>query len=367
MMAMSRATLEKLLDSKASSWAGGALVVPVLLAIMFLGTITYHAGRQTAPVLQKILTPPKTTPEQEMDFEDVEMGQTFETTFEEFEANEVELFEIPDISEATDIPEIVPVRVPEQTEVAMSEAPDNRPVYSTDAPTVDVPTTALGDPSAAMVNRQQTEDLDATLRRGGAAPETPAVQGDAAAAIPGGGAALGKDKSGDIGTEPGPEQAVVIRSRTRNAGEGVGLAKPASAEKRNLTGWILGHPRALPPAVAEALDYSRAKKDRTSSGSAVDEMGRLYQFFFLHRTENNLLRILVVLEDRAYRIDLPDFYLEANHVKTGRVFRGDPPEDDPFASGPVIEVALESVAAIPDEVPGMFDLVLDWLEIKEKE
>ncbi|PID78582.1 hypothetical protein CSB20_14440 [bacterium DOLZORAL124_64_63] len=366
-MALSPTTLEKLLDSKASSYAGSALVVPVLLGIMFLGSITYHVGKQTAPVLQKILTPPQVTPEQEVDFEDVEMSEAFENDFESFEDKEEEVFTIPDISEAPDMPEIVPTRVLDQTEVAMSETPDNQPVYRDDDSTVDLPTMALGDPSAAMVNRRQTEDLDATLRRGGVAPESPGPSGDTAADIPGGGVALGRDKSGDIATEPGPEQAVAIRSRPGNAGEGVGLARPASAEKQNLTGWILGHPRALPRAVAEALDFSRAKKDRTSSGSAVDETGRLYQFFFLHRIENNLLRILVVLDDRAYRIDLPDFYLEANHVKAGRVFRGSPPEDDPFAAGPVIEVALESVAAIPDEVPGMFALVLEWLEIKEKE
>lgn len=363
---MDRQTLEKLLDSKAFSYAGSALLLPVLLAIIFLGSITYRVGQQTAPIIEKILTPPQVEPQEQPDFEDVAVGEDFETKFEEFEANEVDLFEIPDLAQAEDVPEIVPVRVRDHTEVAMSETPRRQPSYQVDPPDVDVSASVLGDPSAALVNRRQTEELEATLRRGGSAPANPRG-GDAAAEWPGG-AVLGQDKSGDIGTEPGPEQAVVItRSNRGGGGQSVGLEKPAGAEKVSLTKWILGNARALPPAVAEALDYSRAKKDRTSSGSAVDEQGRLYQFFFLHRIENNLLRILVVQDDRAYRIDLPDFYLEANHVQAGRVYRGGPPEDDPFANGPVIEVALESVTAIPDEVPGMFALVLNWLEIKENE
>lgn len=365
-MILNRDRLEKLLDQKATSWAGAAATVPVLLLIIFLGTISYKVGQQTAPLIEKMLTPPKAQPQEEIEFEELAPSDQFQTSIEEFEENELELIEIPSASEADDIPDIVPVRVPDEAEVAMSESPNNQPVYNTETPEVEVPGTALNDPSAALVHRQETDDLDATLRRGGTAAPTQTATEEAGADQPGG-AALGKDKSGDISTEPGPEQAVVINRRERHAGQGVGLEKPASQEKQDLTGWILGHPRALPPAVAEALDYSKVKLDRTSSGSVVDETGKLYQFFFLHRMENNLLRILVVLGNQAYRIDLPDFYLEANHVKAGRVFRGPPPEDDPFATGPVIEVALESVSEIPAEVPGMFDLVLGWLEIKGQE
>ncbi len=111
----------------------------------------------------------------------------------------------------------------------------------------------------------------------------------------------------------------------------------------------------------EALGFSREKADRTAAGSVVDAGGRLYQLFFLHRTGNNLLRILVVSEGRAWRIDLPDFYLEANHVKVGHAVRG------PGEPGPIIEVSLESVDEVPAEVPGVFDLVLQWLDIKGKE
>jgi len=358
--------LEKVLDSKASSYAGSLLMLPLLLAVILLGSISYTVGKQTAPIIEKILTPPVVQPREELEFEDMApVSDEFQTSFEEFEQNEVELFSVPSADEAEDMPEIELVRDPVKTEVAMSETPDAE-AYQNDAPTVDVPAATLRDPSTEMTSRNETEDLDATMRRA-AATAPGSVANDQAASEQPGGATLGKDKSGEISDDPGVEKTVVITRSQRNEGEGVGLNKPASQEKMDLTGWILGHPRALPPAVAEALNFSRQKADRTSTGSVVDENGKMYQFFFLHRTQNNLLRILVVLGNQAYRIDLPDFYLEANHVKAGRVFRGPPPEDDPFAPGSVIEVALESVSAIPAEVPDMFQLVLDWLEIKGQE
>ncbi len=366
MILANKMTLERILDNKASSWAGVAAMMPLLLAIIFLGTITYKVGKQTAPIIEKMLTPPKVQPQEQINFDDVDapFKNQYQTSFEEFEENEVVLFEVPNVTE--DIPEIEPVRVPVDTEVAMSETPDNQPVVQVDKPAADVPGAIGNDPSVQTITRDDNQGLDATLRSaGGTGPAQP-TNAEAASDQPGG-AALGKDKSGDITATEGVEQAVVINRSERIAGQGVGLSKPASKEKQDLTGWILGHPRALPLAVAEALDFSVLKADRTSTGSVVDETGKLYEFYFLHRIQNNLLRILVVLGNQAYRIDLPDFYLEANHVKAGRVFRGPPPEDDPFAPGQVIEVALESVSEIPAEVPDMFQLVLDWLEIKGQE
>ncbi len=364
-MILSKDTMERILDNKASSWVGSMAVLPLLLAIILLGTITYNIAPQTAPFIEKILTPPVVEKEEEISFDDMAASATpFETTFQEFESNELELFTIPEPTQ--DIPEIEPVREPVNTEIAMSETPDASAAIKNDTPTVDLPGVALNDPSSQVVDRSENDDLDASMRTAtSGGPIQPAT--DSAAENQPGGAALGKDKSGDIEAGDSEQQAVVINRSQRQAGEGVGLNKPASQEKLDLTGWILGHPRTLPPAVAEALDFSRQKADRTSTGSVVDENGKLYEFYFLHRTQNNLLRILVVLGNQAFRIDLPDFYLEANHVKAGRVFRGPPPEDDPFAPGGVIEVALESVSAIPAEVPDMFQLVLDWLEIKGQE
>lgn len=366
MTTANRHLLEKFLDSKLTSYAGAMAMLPFLLAVLLLGSITYTVGKQTAPIIEKILAPPKIKQQEMATFDDMApVNDEFQTNFEEFEQNEVELFSVPKATEADDIPEIEPVRDPVKTEVAMSQTPDGQ-AWENDTPTVEVPNAALSDPSVQMTTRDETEDLDATIRRASGAAPVVVAAGQGASGEPGG-AVLGKDKSGDITADKGVEKTVVINRSQRNAGDGVGLNKPASQEKLDLTGWILGHPRALPLAVAEALDFSRQKADRTSTGSVVDETGKLYQFYFLHRTQNNLLRILVVLGNQAYRIDLPDFYLEANHVKAGRVFRGPPPEDDPFAPGSIIEVALESVSSIPNEVPDMFQLVLDWLEIKGQE
>ncbi len=366
MILASKATMEKILDNRASSWVGAAAVVPFMLAIILLGTITYTVGKQSAPIIQKMLTPPKAEVEDQASFEDMETApnEQFQTSFEEFEKNELELFEIPDATE--DIPEIEPVRAPVNTEVAMSAAPNNQAVWETQDLAAAVPGVALNDPSAQATTRNDVPDVDATLRRAGGSGPVQPVSVDVAVQQAGG-AALGEDKSGDVSDSPGIEQVVVINRSERIAGQGAGLTQPASQEKLDLTGWILGHPQSLPPAVAEALDYSAQKSDRTSTGQVVDENGKLYEFFFLHRVQNNLLRILVVLGNQAYRIDLPDFYLEANHVRSGRVFRGPAPADDPFAPGQVIEVALESVSEIPAEVPDMFQLVLDWLEIKGQE
>ncbi len=360
MTTANRQLLEKLLDSKASSYAGSVVVLPLLLAFILLGSITYTVGKQTAPIIQKILTPPQTRQQEQFKFEDMApVNNEFQTSFEEFQQNEVELFSISDVVEAADATRIELVRKSAATEVAMSQAPTGE-AWNFDDTAASVQTAFPRDPSLTMTVGEGTKKLDTTLRKAGGTPLAtglPLPEQPAAAV-------LGKDKSGQITADPTVEKTVVINRGDRNAGQGAGLRKPASQEKMDLMGWILGHPRRLPPAVAEALELNSQKADRTSTGSVVDETGKLYQFFFLHRTQNNLLRILVVLGNQAYRIDLPDFYLEANHVQTGRVFRGPPPEDDPFAPGPVIEVALESVSAIPNEVPEIFGLVLDWLEIK---
>ena len=365
MMLASQKTMEKILDNKASSWAAAASVVPIILAIMFLGTITYKIGQQTAPIIEKMLTPPIVESVEQAKFEAMQApNEQFQTSVEEFEKNEVVLFELPNVTD--DIPEIEPVRSRDNTEVAMSETPNNKAAWDFDDPAADVPGSILKDSSAQQVTRDASQDLDASLRRPGGSGSAPPTKDDAASDQPGG-AVLGQDKSGDISADEGVGQAVVINRSERLAGQGSSLNKPASKEKHDLTQWILGHPHALPLAVSEALNFNAQKADRTSIGSVVDETGKLYEFYFLHRVQNNLLRILVVSGNQAYRIDLPDFYLEANHVKAGRVFRGQPPADDPFAPGAVIEVALESVTEIPAEVPDMFQLVLDWLEIKGQE
>lgn len=363
-MIANRQFLEKVLDNRASSWAGLAAVLPLLLAIIFLGSITYTVGQQAAPLIEKILTPPVVQEQEKIEFEETLPSARFENVFEEFEADKNERLSVPALNIPDDSKDFVPVHQPDQTDVAMSDLPDEQAKWEMDKPSVDLAGSAIGDQTDQIITTNQEPSQDAVLRRAGS--ERPAVASGGPKLAVNGGANLGKDTSGDITPDPAASAPVVISSGGTSSTAGVGINQPASREKLDLTGWILKNPSPLRPAVAEALGHSAIKADRTSVGSVVDAAGKLYQLYFLHRTENNLLRILVVEGDKAYRIDLPDFYLEANHVKTGRVSRGAPPADS-FDPGPIIEVALESVAAIPAEVPVIFDLVLQWLEIKGQE
>ena len=336
-----------------------------MLAIILLGTITFRVGKHTAPIIEKILTPPQARPQEKIEFEEAAPGRKFDNVFQEFSQDQTERFAVPEPTADVDEPEIETVTRVDETDVAMSEMPDQQAEWETTSPTVEVPGSVLVDPSTKTLPTGDTTDPEAALRQ----VSTRRDAGDGAAATlaaDGAGAAIGQDKSGDVTPAAGFDEPVVVRRSAAGGGPAVGISEPASAEKQSLTGWILRNPSPLRPAVQEALGYSSLKADRTSVGSVMDESGTLYQFYFLHRIENNLLRILVVVDDRAYRIDLPDFFLEANHVTTGYVSRGQAPADS-FAPGPIIEVSLEAVSAIPAEVPEVFDLVLRWLEIKGQE
>jgi|GEM_PF-3053478 len=358
--------LEKILDRKASSYAGVVAALPVLLAVILFGSFSFRTGRQTAPVIEKILTPPQVQQQEKLEFEESLPSRKFESVFEKFEEEKIERLSVPDPDAVSDLPDVQQVTPTDQPEVAMSEVPDQQESWSEEAPSVEVPGATADEDAAQIVPDANTLSDEAALRRA-TGPRQAAAEPAPLTGPAGGGAALGQDRSGDITPDPGITGAVVIRRQETTPGTGVGISQPASQEKLDLTGWILGNPAPLRPAVQEAMGYSQLKADRTSTGSVIDQDGRLYQLFFLHRIENNLLRILVVVGDQAYRIDLPDFYLEANHVKTGGVSRGQPSADQPNAPSPIIEVALESVSAIPTEVPGIFELVLDWLEIKGQE
>ena len=364
-MSSNRQLLERVLDNRASAWAGPGAALPLVLAIILLGTITFRVGKQTAPIIEKILTPPQVRPQEKIEFEEAAPERKFDNVFQEFSQDQTERFSIPDPTADLNVPEIETVTRIDETDVAMSEMPDQQAKWEATSPTVEVPGSVLVDPSTKTLPTRDTTGEEAALRRA----STRQTTGDGVAATlaaDGAGANLGQDKSGDVTPVAGLDAPVVVRRSASAPGPAVGISEPASAEKQSLTGWILRNPSPLRPAVQEALGYSSLKADRTSVGSVVDESGTLYQFYFLHRTENNLLRILVVVDDQAYRIDLPDFFLEANHVKTGYVSRGLAPADS-FAPGPIIEVSLEAVSAIPAEVPEVFDLVLRWLEIKGQE
>ncbi len=362
---LDRDRLERVLSRRGSAWIMWAAVLPLLLVVLLLGRITYEVGRQTAPVITKMLTPPVTRRAERLDFAAATPTATRSSFAGDFAVDLKEQFSLPAVADDLPAPETPTVKV-EAPQVSLTES-----AIATDAFAFD--SEAFADPGAALLGTQDAAvggdapnaDSGALLRAG---KERQAADGRSGRTLSLVGAMVAGDKSAPAGGEPGLGEAVQLAARPAgggSGGSGAGLDRPAGREKTNLAGWILQNQTALRPAVQEALGYSGEKADRTAAGSAVAADGRLYQFFFLHRTENNLLRILVVCDGRAWRIDLPDFYLEANHVKAGHAARGRATADG--GTAPIIEVALESVEAIPAEVPQVFDLVLQWLDIKGKE
>lgn len=360
-----RDRLERVLSNRGSAWAMWAAVLPLLLLILLLGRVTYEVGRVSAPIITKMLTPPVVERAEQMDFDTATPTADFSSFAGDFAVDLAEDFAMPTLADDLPAPE-APVEKVQAPDVAMNETVFQEDAFSFDNEAFAATDAFMDTPSAAVGGDEAADDPAALLRAGREKPAATTGGSGRAAAV--GSAAGAGDKSGAVGGEPGLGQAVALSARPGGGGTGgtgAGVSRPASGEKLNLIGWILKNQTALRPAVQEALGFSREKADRTAAGSAVDPDGNLYQFFFLHRTENNLLRILVVQGARAWRIDLPDFYLEANHVQAGRAVRG--PKAADGSPGPIIEVALESVDAVPAEVPEVFDLVLQWLDVKGKE
>ncbi|HPF70887.1 MAG TPA: hypothetical protein PLQ13_09470 [Candidatus Krumholzibacteria bacterium] len=360
-----RERLERVLSNRGSAWAMGAAVLPVLALVLLLGRITYEVGRVSAPLITKMLTPPVVQVRETFDFASTAPTASFSSFAGDFAVDLKEQFTVPSVAEDVPAPETPAVKV-EAPDVAMNETVFQEDGFSFDSEAFAAPD-AFADVKEKATGGDDAGGKSAALLRAGRERTTTAAAGTGRTAAATGAAGAG-DKSGAVGAEPGLGQAVTLAARPAGGGtggSGAGVNRPASGEKADLIGWILKNQAGLRPAVQEALGFSAQKSDRTAAGSAVDQDGRLYQFFFLHRTENNLLRILVVQGGRAWRIDLPDFYLEANHVQAGRAVRG--PAGAGGEPGPIIEVALESVDAVPREVPQMFDLVLQWLDVKGKE
>lgn len=358
---LDRDRLERVLNHRGSAWIMWAAVLPLLLVVLLLGRITYEVGRQTAPVITKMLTPPATRRAERLDFAAAVPTAAASSFAGDFAVDLKERFPLPAVADDLPAPETPTVKV-EAPQVSINESAFATEAFAFDSEAFADPGAALLGAADAAVGGNEPQADGGALRRAGKERQT--ADGRTGRTLSMVGAMVAGDKSGAAGGEPGLGEAVQLAARPAGGGSGAGLDRPAGREKTNLAGWILQNQTALRPAVQEALGYSAEKADRTAAGSAVDAGGRLYQFFFLHRTENNLLRILVVCEGRAWRIDLPDFYLEANHVKAGHAARGRTANG---GTAPIIEVALESVDAIPAEVPQVFDLVLQWLDIKGKE
>lgn len=354
--------LERLLSHKALSYAGVALVMPVLLAIIVYGTITFRAERYQAPTIARILSPPIRTAPERVDFSQAAMVEPKPMDFAAFtdELQDRRNRDAGWLDQA--LVELPSGRGAEAESPARQTLDlDALPGPGQQAPAYEIPEVGeagLFDPAGGVADQGGTAGVGGTRLRhaGGTEPRGPtaAATPDPAASAFGGDAAAGAAEAG------GDAVPVIVSRQEVSRQQGIGVATPANEEKRRLTAWIDAHPSPLRPAVQQALGYSAMKRDRTAAGTMQAPDGTVYRMYFLHRTENNLLRILLVSGDTAYRIDLPDLYLEANHVQRGGVAYTRLGSD----SAAIIEVSLAAVSQIPVEVPELFAMVLGWLEAK---
>ena len=352
--------LERILSHKVSSYAGAVMVMPLLLAVIAFGTITFRAERYQTPEIARILSPPIQTPPEQFDFSRTDLPVPQEMDFDAF-ADELQ--------DRRD-------QQPRPLDTAAIDLPAERGRESTAPPkqTIDVdvvPDAAtesgteydgsagydagLSDPTGEMA-AAGAAGSSAQLRHAGRTE----LRGQAGGAAPSEASEFGSDDSGGISSVGDGELPVVVSRQEVDRQQGIGVVTPASEEKRRLTRWIDSHPSPLRPAIQQALNYDAMKRDRTAAGVMQAPDGTVYTMYFLHRTENDLLRILLVTGESAYRIDLPDLYLEANHVQRGGVGYAESGPD----SAAIIEVSLAAVPQVPAEVPQLFALVLGWLETK---
>ncbi len=359
---MNTERVEKILDNRLSTVGGSLLVMPLLLLLILFGTISFSGVSQQDNVIEKILTPPLRPQQMQAEFSDVFASQSFESALPEFEADLARHQNDLTPEMIDQVVEIRPTSTLPGMQVDLDEAPQTVGRQQEEQPSVEVGNQGLYDRSADVVAQQTNNEELAVVNRG----TTPGgSQREGTIEPTGGQVVLPGDGSERVTAEMlasgnGLQDAVMVRRGGSSTTSGLGIERPVSEEKGSLTGWILRNQAPLRPAIQNALGYSALKEDLTSTGHVLDEEGNLYKLFFLYRTENNLLRILVVTDRTAYRIDLPDFYLEANHVQKGEVsFDG--------GDGGIIEVSLAAVPTIPGEVPGIFEIVLQWLEIKKRD
>jgi hypothetical protein len=354
--------LERILSHKGLSYAGAALVMPLLLAIVLFGTISFRAERYQAPTIARILSPPVRTAPEQVDFTQTAMLEPQQMDFEEF-TDELQDRRTRDAGWLDEALVELPAGRGAETESPARQALDLEalPGAGEEAPDYEIPAVGdagLFDPAGGITDAGGTAGGGGTRLRHAGGTES---RGPTAAAAPtSDAAAFGGDAAAGAAVAGGGEAPVVVSRQEVSRQQGVGIATPASEEKRRLTAWIDAHPSPLRPAVQQALGYNAMKRDRTAAGTLQAPDGTVYRMYFLHRTENNLLRILLVADGRAYRIDLPDLYLEANHVQRGGVAYARQGSDN----AAIIEVSLAAVSQIPAEVPELFAMVLGWLEAK---
>ena len=353
--------LERILSHKVSSYAGAMMVMPLLLAVIAFGTITFRAERYQTPEIARILSPPIQTAPEQFDFSRTDLPVPQEMDFDAF-ADELQgrrdQQPRPLDAVALDLPvgRSTELTSPPKQTIDLNGRPDAAPEIVPDDNGPAGGDASLYDPTGEMAAGIGIVGSSARLRHAGRAEP----RGQAGGAAPSEASEFGSDVAGGISSVGDGELPVVVSRQEVDRQQGIGVVTPASEEKRRLTHWIDSHPSPLRPAIGQALGYDAMKRDRTAAGVMQSPGGTVYTMYFLHRTENDLLRILLVTGETAYRIDLPDLYLEANHVHRGGVGYAESGPD----SASIIEVSLAAVPQVPAEVPQLFALVLGWLETK---
>ena len=357
---------EGLLSSKATSYAGAAVVVPLLLFMALNGSITFESRRHAAPEIQRMLAPPPVRTERELVFERTAPEERTERLdIKAFEAERRHREDTPRLevllgddagaraaTQRRDDRRVPDLRVDETPSAGRAGTTASAPAD------VDLP------PGSGLVDRAPGVGAAGTagpaLRRGAVAGAGRRGAGvDAGAGASGAPGAAGGDRGtvqaladrGAGNATPGVRQAPITPARGR----------VVAGEKRDLIDWIAAHREPLSAAVAAALEYDPLKKDATARTVFAAADGHAYQVYLLHRRENDLVRLLVVRGDRAWRVDLPERDLITSQVLAGRVERADFGGGTVDQPAPIIEVSLQAVTEVPAEARDALALVRGWL------
>ncbi|MFO7653006.1 MAG: hypothetical protein R6X25_04205 [Candidatus Krumholzibacteriia bacterium] len=365
--------LESLLSRRAVSYAAAGLVVPLIGLIMATGTIEVRAARRSAPEIQRLLAPHSRAEAPRAVFAPSAVAPAEQLDLEAFAE---------DRRRAREAEEVAPDdrTEPQAGPTPAPSAPEPRLRLDESARSLEPVGRAhdgLADPSVTEAMGLLARDREAgrvAMGPEGSGRGIPELRRGAAGAGGAGGTGVrpgGIPDAGDAGTTAGRSGQGAPTGGDRAAAPGVVRAAPPvfaaeaegnlASEKRALIDWIAANQAPLPLAVAVALEEDRVKFDRTAVTAFADSSGAIWRAFLLHRSEKDLVRLLLVRDDRAWRLDLPERELAADHVQAGRVvlagYGGDPAPSD----APIIEVSLAAVTRVPRPARDGLSLVRGWI------
>lgn len=345
-------TLERMLESRLSPWAGTAVVTPLLVLLILFGSLPHLQAivlDQADRILPDFLMPP---PEPD-----------------------AELFEKSLLVESADLEELTKI----DDDIELPEDNIGTPLFETEEPKTFTRTTRLDprvrsltvDPERITTNREEVEDVPM-------AAKTPSANKDwvlpGSPSTPGGsvntdevfrGPSTDEDGAPGIGLRDGrgvgPVSVVRVPGGDGSIGRSsVDLGEGASVtgEKPRIAEWILENQGPLPSVMSDKLAFDPVKD--VSAVQRVEAQDALYDLFLVYRRESNLLRILVVRGDDVFVFSLPGFEIRARYIQVGSA---------EWTSGldRVVEVSLRSVDTIPEEATRIFAVVLRWLDIVKSE